>query len=114
MDNLLAHGFVPRANSLHPTIVGAATAGVSWRTYADNGNHTCLQNEIRLAHSWQDRKRMASQLKRQSTEKQARWMVVGWAERRHHGYFARLGIGTVDGRQGLIERDNLLGGLETL
>jgi beta-lactamase class D len=40
---------------------------------------------------------------------------VGWAERQDHMViFARLGIGTVDGRQGLIERDNLLGGLETL
>lgn len=40
---------------------------------------------------------------------------VGWAE--HQGrtiIFARFGIGTIEGRQGLIERDNLLAAFEAL
>ncbi|MDQ0996152.1 hypothetical protein QFZ34_001329 [Phyllobacterium ifriqiyense] len=28
--------------------------------------------------------------------------------------FARLGVGTIDGRQGLVERDNLLAAFEAL
>ncbi|UXN57791.1 class D beta-lactamase [Phyllobacterium zundukense] len=40
---------------------------------------------------------------------------VGWAERQGRVIvFARLGIGTVEGRQGLIEQENLLSALENL
>lgn len=40
---------------------------------------------------------------------------VGWAERQGLVVvFARLGVGTIDGRQGLVERDNLLAAFEAL